>query len=130
MFIDLRPLVSPAPAFVAAVVLSPAEWGDEDGDDEIYFFFTETSRVFDSYELIKVPRVARVCAVRLLSLLSVVSCCVSSCIFLFGSVFASLLCLLFPLPWLLLWELEECGGGALASLTQIALVTHCLQEID
>ncbi|XP_073906169.1 semaphorin-4F isoform X4 [Castor canadensis] len=51
-----------APAFVAAVVLSPAEWGDEDGDDEIYFFFTETSRVFDSYELIKVPRVARVCA--------------------------------------------------------------------
>ncbi|XP_007950852.1 semaphorin-4F [Orycteropus afer afer] len=51
-----------APAFVAAMVLSPAEWGDEDGDDEIYFFFTETSRAFDSYERIKVPRVARVCA--------------------------------------------------------------------
>ncbi|XP_004691629.1 PREDICTED: semaphorin-4F isoform X1 [Condylura cristata] len=51
-----------APAFVAAVALSPAEWGDEDGDDEIYFFFTETSRVFDTYESIKVPRVARVCA--------------------------------------------------------------------
>lgn len=51
-----------APAFVAAVALSPAEWGDEDGDDEIYFFFTETSRAFDSYERIKVPRVARVCA--------------------------------------------------------------------
>ncbi|XP_063472648.1 semaphorin-4F isoform X4 [Symphalangus syndactylus] len=49
-------------AFVAAVALSPAEWGDEDGDDEIYFFFTETSRAFDSYERIKVPRVARVCA--------------------------------------------------------------------
>ncbi|XP_073906168.1 semaphorin-4F isoform X3 [Castor canadensis] len=49
-------------AVMVAVVLSPAEWGDEDGDDEIYFFFTETSRVFDSYELIKVPRVARVCA--------------------------------------------------------------------
>ncbi|XP_004844711.1 semaphorin-4F isoform X1 [Heterocephalus glaber] len=51
-----------APAFVEAVALSPAEWGDEDGDDEIYFFFTETSRTFDSYEHIKVPRVARVCA--------------------------------------------------------------------
>ncbi|XP_032266500.1 semaphorin-4F isoform X3 [Phoca vitulina] len=51
-----------APAFAAAVALSPAEWGDEDGDDEIYFFFTETSRAFDSYERIKVPRVARVCA--------------------------------------------------------------------
>ncbi|XP_048208771.1 semaphorin-4F isoform X4 [Perognathus longimembris pacificus] len=51
-----------APAFVSAMVLSPAEWGDEDGDDEVYFFFTETARVFDSYELIKVPRVARVCA--------------------------------------------------------------------
>ncbi|XP_048951340.1 semaphorin-4F isoform X4 [Canis lupus dingo] len=51
-----------APAFAAAMALSPAEWGDEDGDDEIYFFFTETSRAFDSYERIKVPRVARVCA--------------------------------------------------------------------
>ncbi|XP_016058031.1 PREDICTED: semaphorin-4F isoform X2 [Miniopterus natalensis] len=51
-----------APAFVAAVALRPAEWGDEDGDEEIYFFFTETSRAFDSYERIKVPRVARVCA--------------------------------------------------------------------
>ncbi|KAM4866594.1 semaphorin-4F isoform 1-T1 [Thomomys bottae] len=51
-----------APAFVSAMVLSPAEWGDEDGDDEVYFFFTETARVFDSYQLIKVPRVARVCA--------------------------------------------------------------------
>ncbi|XP_058431083.1 semaphorin-4F isoform X2 [Marmota monax] len=51
-----------APAFVAAVALSPAQWGDEDGDDEIYFFFTETTRAFDSYERIKVPRVARVCA--------------------------------------------------------------------
>ncbi|XP_057414782.1 semaphorin-4F isoform X3 [Balaenoptera acutorostrata] len=51
-----------APAFVAAVALSPAEWGDEDGDDEIYFFFTEISRAFDSYERVKVPRVARVCA--------------------------------------------------------------------
>ncbi|KAG5211701.1 hypothetical protein JEQ12_014130 [Ovis aries] len=51
-----------APAFVAAMALSPAEWGDEDGDDEIYFFFTEISRAFDSYERVKVPRVARVCA--------------------------------------------------------------------
>ncbi|XP_029087206.1 semaphorin-4F isoform X2 [Monodon monoceros] len=51
-----------APAFVAAVALSPAEWGDEAGDDEIYFFFTEISRAFDSYEHVKVPRVARVCA--------------------------------------------------------------------
>ncbi|XP_047378568.1 semaphorin-4F isoform X3 [Sciurus carolinensis] len=51
-----------APAFVAAVALSPAEWGNEDGDEEIYFFFTETTRAFDSYERIKVPRVARVCA--------------------------------------------------------------------
>ncbi|XP_060043553.1 semaphorin-4F isoform X3 [Erinaceus europaeus] len=51
-----------APAFVAAMALSPSEWGDEDGDDEIYFFFTETSRAFDLPELIKVPRVARVCA--------------------------------------------------------------------
>ncbi|KAB1266951.1 Semaphorin-4F [Camelus dromedarius] len=50
------------PAFAAAVALSPAEWGDEDGDDEIYFFFTEISRAFDSYEHFKVPRVARVCA--------------------------------------------------------------------
>ena len=39
------------------------DW-DEDGDDEIYFFFTEIARAFDSYERIKVPRVARVCAVR------------------------------------------------------------------
>ncbi|XP_073098186.1 semaphorin-4F isoform X3 [Manis javanica] len=51
-----------APAFVAAEALSPAEWGDEDGDDEVYFFFTETSRTIDSYERVKVPRVARVCA--------------------------------------------------------------------
>ncbi|XP_065747273.1 semaphorin-4F isoform X1 [Phocoena phocoena] len=51
-----------APAFVAAVALSPSEWGDEAGDDEIYFFFTEISRAFDSYEHVKVPRVARVCA--------------------------------------------------------------------
>ncbi|XP_012662846.1 semaphorin-4F isoform X2 [Otolemur garnettii] len=59
---DTLPSWLNAPAFVAAVALSPAEWGDEDGDDEIYFFFTETSRVLDSYEHIKVPRVARVCA--------------------------------------------------------------------
>ncbi|XP_036291706.1 semaphorin-4F isoform X2 [Pipistrellus kuhlii] len=51
-----------APAFVAAMALRPAEWGDEDGDKEIYFFFTETSRAFDSYERLRVPRVARVCA--------------------------------------------------------------------
>ncbi|XP_047637631.1 semaphorin-4F isoform X3 [Phacochoerus africanus] len=51
-----------APAFVAATALSPAEWGDDDGDDEVYFFFTEISRAFDSYERVKVPRVARVCA--------------------------------------------------------------------
>ncbi|XP_074253965.1 semaphorin-4F isoform X6 [Saimiri boliviensis] len=59
---DTLPSWLNAPAFVAAVALSPAEWGDEDGDDEIYFFFTETSRAMDSYERIKVPRVARVCA--------------------------------------------------------------------
>ncbi|XP_075413002.1 semaphorin-4F isoform X2 [Tenrec ecaudatus] len=59
---DTLPSWLNAPAFVAAVALSPAEWGDEDGDDEIYFFFTESSRAFDSYEHIKVPRVARVCA--------------------------------------------------------------------
>ncbi|XP_015416979.1 PREDICTED: semaphorin-4F [Myotis davidii] len=51
-----------APAFVAAMALRPAEWGDEDGDKEIYFFFTETSQAFDSDEHLKVPRVARVCA--------------------------------------------------------------------
>ncbi|XP_006880886.1 PREDICTED: semaphorin-4F isoform X2 [Elephantulus edwardii] len=51
-----------APAFVSAVALSPAEWGDEDGDDEVFFFFTESARAFDSYERIRVPRVARVCA--------------------------------------------------------------------
>ncbi|EPY89879.1 semaphorin-4F, partial [Camelus ferus] len=50
------------PSWLNAVALSPAEWGDEDGDDEIYFFFTEISRAFDSYEHFKVPRVARVCA--------------------------------------------------------------------
>ncbi|XP_053445469.1 semaphorin-4F isoform X2 [Nycticebus coucang] len=59
---DTLPSWLNAPAFVAAVALSPAEWGDEDGDDEIYFFFTETSRAFDSFEHVKVPRVARVCA--------------------------------------------------------------------
>lgn len=68
------------------MVLSPAEWGDEAGDDEILFFFTETSRVLDSYERIKVPRVARVCAVRSLSWLSVIRRCLSFCL---------LLCLLF-----------------------------------
>ncbi|TKC43619.1 hypothetical protein EI555_018345 [Monodon monoceros] len=50
------------PSWLNAVALSPAEWGDEAGDDEIYFFFTEISRAFDSYEHVKVPRVARVCA--------------------------------------------------------------------
>ncbi|KAJ1078131.1 hypothetical protein K5549_011458 [Capra hircus] len=50
------------PSWLNAMALSPAEWGDEDGDDEIYFFFTEISRAFDSYERVKVPRVARVCA--------------------------------------------------------------------
>ncbi|KAK1332930.1 hypothetical protein QTO34_006461 [Cnephaeus nilssonii] len=58
------------PSWLNAVALRPAEWGDEDGDKEIYFFFTETSRAFDSYERLKVPRVARVCAVRLRSQLS------------------------------------------------------------
>lgn len=97
------------------MALSPAEWGDEDGDDEIYFFFTETSRAFDSYERIKVPRVARVCAVRPLSQLS-------ACHLLLPCpVFSSLgLCLcissvsFFPLPWIIFWELGECGGRALA----------------
>uniref|UniRef100_A0A8C3XCT9 Semaphorin-4F n=1 Tax=Catagonus wagneri TaxID=51154 RepID=A0A8C3XCT9_9CETA len=51
-----------APAFVAAMALSPAEWGGDDGDHEVYFFFTEISGAFGSYESIKVPRVARVCA--------------------------------------------------------------------
>uniref|UniRef100_G1QDY6 Sema domain-containing protein n=1 Tax=Myotis lucifugus TaxID=59463 RepID=G1QDY6_MYOLU len=51
-----------APAFVAAMDLRPAEWGDKDGDKEIYFFFMETSQAFDSDEHLKVPRVARVCA--------------------------------------------------------------------
>ncbi|XP_015419849.1 PREDICTED: semaphorin-4F, partial [Myotis davidii] len=44
------------------MALRPAEWGDEDGDKEIYFFFMETSQAFDSDEHLKVPRVARVCA--------------------------------------------------------------------
>lgn len=42
---DLKPPVSTAPAFVAAMALSPAGVGDEDGDDEIYFFFWEISSV-------------------------------------------------------------------------------------
>lgn len=69
------------------MVLSPAEWGDEDGDDEIFFFFTETSRVLDSYERIKVPRVARVCAVRSLSWLGVISWCLAFHLFLPCSLF-------------------------------------------
>lgn len=98
---DLRPLVSPAPAFVAAVALSPAEWGDEDGDDEIYFFFTETSRAFDSYERIKVPRVARVCAVRPQSQLSIchLLLCLSSCLFFSESLSLHISSVsFFPLP--------------------------------
>lgn len=82
---DLRSLLSSAPAFVAAMVLSPAEWGDEDGDDEIFFFFTETSRVLNSYERIKVPRVARVCAVSSLSWLCVICWRLSFCLLLSGS---------------------------------------------
>lgn len=61
------------------MVLSPAELGDEAGDDEIFFFFTETSRVLDSYERIKVPRVARVCAVSPLPWLADISHCVAVC---------------------------------------------------
>ncbi|KAM8969412.1 semaphorin-4F isoform X1 [Sarcophilus harrisii] len=62
----IRTEVSPAwlnvPKFVAAISLSPADWGEEDGDNEIYFFFTETARDSDVYQPVKVPRVARVCA--------------------------------------------------------------------
>jgi hypothetical protein len=107
---DLRSLVSSAPAFVAAMVLSPAEWGDEDGDDEIFFFFTETSRVLDSYERIKVPRVARVCAVRALSWLAVISQCFGLPSLPPWASFASLLCLVCSPPRLLSWELEEGEG--------------------
>lgn len=116
---DLNSLVSSAPAFVAAMVLSPAEWGDEDGDDEIFFFFTETSRVLDSYERIKVPRVARVCAVRSRSSrvcgeISVLAGCHRG-VLGFPSLppsvsFASPLCLVCFLPRLLSWELEESEG--------------------
>lgn len=113
---DLRPQVSPAPAFVAAMALRPAEWGIEDGDDEIYFFFTETSRAFDSYERIKVPRVARVCAVRPHpSCLSVVSCVPGLCLSLSGSLSLHLSSAsLFPV---LTSFLGACGEKAVATLT-------------
>lgn len=79
------------------MVLSPAEWGDEDGDDEIFFFFTETSRVLDSYERIKVPRVARVCAVRSLSWLAIISRCLAFHLCLPGSL------VLFSFVWFVLY---------------------------
>lgn len=113
----LKPLVSPAPAFVAAVALSPADWGDEDGDDEIYFFFTETSRAFDSYERIKVPRVARVCAVRPPSRLSVchLLLCLSSCLFLSGPLFLHLSSVsFFPSALTPFLGVGGCGERALA----------------
>lgn len=112
------------------MALSPADWGDEDGDDEIYFFFTETSRAFDSYERIKVPRVARVCAVRPLFQLFVLFC--SAC-----SVFSSLglsLCLssvsFFPLSQLLFWELGECGERLWPFTPIITLMTDYPREVD
>lgn len=78
------------------MALSPAEWGDEDGDDEIYFFFTEISRAFDSYERVKVPRVARVCAVSPWSQLSALfSALLGLPSFPPASVFVSLFHLLF-----------------------------------
>lgn len=106
------------------MVLTPAEWGDEDGDDEIFFFFTETSRVLNSYERIKVPRVARVCAVRS----SVLAVCHLQVFVLLSSpfwvCFAHLLCLLCSLCRLLSWELEECEGEVSVSTPTLTLVTH------
>lgn len=127
---DLRPQVSPAPAFAAAVALRPAEWGDEDGDDEIYFFFTETSRAFDSYEHIKVPRVARVCAVRLRPQLSVVSCSSWPVSFpLWVSVCASLLCLLFSYVFFS-GSSRSVGKGSILFRPIITLVILCSLEVD
>lgn len=106
------------------MVLSPAEWGDEDGDDEIFFFFTETSRVLNSYERIKVPRVARVCAVSSQSWLSVI-CWRLSCLLPGSALLSPLLC---SLPRLLSLELEECEGEGSVSTLTLTLVTHCLHR--
>lgn len=113
------------------MVLSPAELGDEDGDDEIFFFFTETSRVLDSYERIKVPRVARVCAVRSLSWLAVISQCLAFCLCLLGS-----LVLLSFVRFVLylgfshggLRDVREKALMSLATLAlpTLSLATHCL----
>lgn len=46
------------PDFVGSTFLRGSESGE---DDTIYFFFMETAREYDSYEQVKVPRVARVC---------------------------------------------------------------------
>ncbi|XP_053111644.1 semaphorin-4F [Hemicordylus capensis] len=46
------------PEFVASAFLREGEDGE---DDKVYFFFTETAREYDSYEKVKVARVARVC---------------------------------------------------------------------
>lgn len=107
------------------MVLSPAEWGDEDGDDEIFFFFTETSRVLDSYERIKVPRVARVCAVRSLSWLAVISWCLAFHLFLPGS--------LLPLSpaWFVLLShgsLRKVREQALTALAVLALPNTYLHD--
>lgn len=108
------------------MVLSPTEWGDEDGDDEIFFFFTETSRVLNSYERIKVPRVARVCAVSSLSCPSVICWRLSFCLLLSGSALLSpLLC---SLPRLLSSELEAHEGEGSVSTLTLTLMTHCLHR--
>ncbi|XP_054845856.1 semaphorin-4F [Eublepharis macularius] len=46
------------PEFVASAFLRESRDGE---DDKIYFFFTETAREYDSFEKVRVARVARVC---------------------------------------------------------------------
>lgn len=53
----------PEPNFVSMAWVPESEQSEEEDDDKVYLFFSETAVEFDSYSKLVVPRVARVCKV-------------------------------------------------------------------
>ena len=60
-----RCLFPAEPSFVYADVIRETPESTEGGDDKIYFFFTEVSVEYEFVFKLMIPRVARVCKVRL-----------------------------------------------------------------
>lgn len=53
------------PSFVFADVIRESKNSAEGEDDKIYYFFTEVSVEYEFYGKLLIPRIARVCKVRM-----------------------------------------------------------------